>query len=117
MLFRSDPRFFAGQCCDFGRDLAVGPDGEVYPCPYSTGPIDNLEKNSPNDILKRTLELHQEASVHNLTECGNCDLRNICQGRCRLGYFKEGRIDREQVHCSHQFREQVYERLMNNEGY
>ncbi len=115
MLFRSDPRFFTGQCCDFGRDLAVGPDGKVYPCPYSKTPIADLSTDSHNDVLKWTLDLHRDASVQNLSECGTCDLRNICQGRCRLDYFRDGHIDRNKIHCSHQFREQVYDRLMDDE--
>lgn len=115
LLFRADPRFYSANCCDFGRDIAIGPDGSVYACPFAESPISSLHNVSPNQILKETLDLHLEASVKNLQECASCDLRNICQGRCRLHYFKDGAIDRSASSCSNAFRDQVYDKLTDSD--
>jgi radical SAM protein with 4Fe4S-binding SPASM domain len=116
LLFRADPRFYSGHCCEFGRDLSIDPAGGVYVCPYSRKPFWSLGSDSPSSVLKESLELHRQAMVTSLEECGSCDLQNICRGRCRLPYLKDGSIDRTMTCCSPAFREHIYDRMLDNDS-
>ena len=88
-----------GGMCTFGNCLggylAVGPDGEVYPCQRFVGVADfrlgSVEE--PRQLLETSPAWAELANRESLVDvvCGECEFLDICRGGCPYNLLANGR--------------------------
>ncbi|NPV52937.1 MAG: radical SAM protein [Firmicutes bacterium] len=87
--FMSDPR----ESCGAGdREISVGPDGEVYPCPllhYPELSMGNVLREGFDDICLRTGGI--VANVDEKEQCSTCNVRYFCGGGCAAYSYSKRR--------------------------
>lgn len=71
-------------CCEYKKSSIVAKwDGMLYPCTMDDKPIGSV--SDFNTIVKNIETIgYRSRCSNNIKECSECNLRNICNGGCRL---------------------------------
>lgn len=104
--------------CGYGG-LSISANGDVYVCNRisEVEKIGNVRNDDMKELLNEGKRLFELTSVANVEPCGNCYLRNICGGGCRIddfnfkGKHKEFSGKLKQIRCNEEFRDSL-EKLM-----
>ncbi|MCG2686575.1 radical SAM protein, partial [Candidatus Parcubacteria bacterium] len=77
--------------CFAGRDqIAIDPNGIVYPCLDLRIPLGNLFQNSLSEILKTRKSILNQFTLNEIPQCKNCDDRNYCDSCVGLAIIENG---------------------------
>lgn len=74
--------------CAFGG-LTIAANGDVFLCPRISDlkPIGNVRRDPFKELLKKATFVEEFTNVKYLYPCGECELRYICGGGCRIDEF------------------------------
>ena len=85
--------------CYAGRDqIAIGPDGTVYPCLDLRLPLGSLKQEPFHQILARRKEILGQFSLHEMAKCSICSLRDYCDSCIGLALVEHGDYRRPSQH-------------------
>lgn len=77
--------------CYAGRDqIAIGPDGTIYPCLDLRLPLGNLKKESLSQIFARRKEIMGQFNLHEMAQCTACSLCDYCDSCIGLALVEHG---------------------------
>jgi len=74
--------------CGIGNGFSVDANGDIYPCPMPICKSGNLRRDNLIDVAKKIFLLNEETSVEHMEKCGDCELKYICVGGCRLSNYQ-----------------------------
>lgn len=106
--------------CAYGN-LSISANGDVYLCAQIQPlcPIGNVRTKSIGELLKLSEEAKQKSEISNLKPCGECAIRYICGGDCRIKHFTlldKGIIPSEyetpERICTEDYRNSMYELMV-----
>jgi radical SAM protein with 4Fe4S-binding SPASM domain len=110
LAFAARLRSFQGEkkdLCHAGVEMiALGPEGEVYPCPSLVGEeefvLGNVREGNLKNIWENSLKLKEmrEVSLKDCSKCQTCEFRFYCGGGCLAFKFLEsGSFSGEDPYC------------------
>ncbi|MBU1131070.1 radical SAM protein [Patescibacteria group bacterium] len=77
--------------CYAGRDqIAIGPDGIVYPCLDLRLPLGNLLQQPIKEILISRRKTMEQFSLREMTQCNVCHLRDYCDSCIGIALVENG---------------------------
>jgi radical SAM protein with 4Fe4S-binding SPASM domain len=70
----------SAMCGAGSSTLAVGANGDIYPCGFFPTPVGNLKHNGVREIWERNSALQEMRTMTyaKMTSCPSCDLRSAC---------------------------------------
>lgn len=110
--------------CGYG-ELSIAANGDIYFCNLinKCSKQGNIRTDNLSDIYHKAEIAYRLASVDNLVPCGQCPLKNICGGGCRVKFFPElvtqtdwstGKSPnfKRSVLCNDEYRQSIYFRMV-----
>lgn len=105
--------------CNYGN-LSISANGDVYLCAFisTLKPIGNIRKDSFEKLFQISEVTKENSVVDKLIPCGQCELKYICGGDCRILHFPDMKNDISQIkvqcarECSPQVKENFYELMI-----
>ena len=108
--------------CAYGN-LTISSVGDIFFCSQISPmkPFGNIRDLNLRDAFEMSKKAKEQSNINNLEPCGQCELKYICGGDCRIKYFEQ-MLDCKNTEtprrvCTNTIKSNVYEQMLRTHEY